>query len=455
MIFVPTKLIERSAMKRLLKLLINIKLTIIEKVEVIGGPDIWDMSLVLHVRPTKGQLLRCPKCGKRMPYYDEGRGIRDWRALDLGVMKVYLRGRAPRVMCSEHGALVASVPWARHDAWFTYSFEEQVAWMVQRSMQKTVISQIFRIDWETVGAIAKRVEEGVRAEMPNPFDGLVNIGIDETSYRRGHKYLTVVVNHDTGAVVWAHIKHGKEVLTKFFGLLTVKQREAIRNVTGDGAGWITECVEEFCPNAKRLLDAFHIVAWATDALDSVRRRIVNDLRKEERAQQKEKRKRGRPKKGEEAKPPVSAQIKGARFAVLKNPEDLTESQQAKIELLALENGQLYRAYMYKERLRLLLKLPVDEATAELDAWLSSACRSRIPEIVELSKKIRRHRERIIDTVASGLSNARVEAINNKIKVTIKLAYGFRNLDNLIGLIYLRCSNLPLALPGRRPHSKAA
>jgi transposase len=94
-------------------------------------------------------------------------------------------------------------------------------------------------------------------------------------------------------------------------------------------------------------------------------------------------------------------------------------------------------------------------SASIGEWLTSACRSRIPEIVELSKKIRRHRERIIDTVASGLSNARVEAINNKIKVTIRMSYGFRNMDNLIALIYLRCSNLPLCLPGRRPHSKLA
>ena len=441
-------------MKRLLKLLLNIKLTIIDKVEIVGGPDIWGMCVIVHVHPTKGQLLRCPICAKRMPYKDGGRGIRDWRALDLGVMRVYLRGKAPRVECAKHGVLVASVPWARHDSWFTYAFEEQVAWMVKQSTQKTVISQIFRIDWETVGSIAKRVEEDVRKKMPSPFDGLVNIGIDETSYRRGHKYLTVVVNHDTGAVIWAHVKHGKEVLTKFFELLTEKQRASIENVTGDGAGWITECVEEFCPNAKRLLDAFHIVAWATDALDNVRRRVVNDLKKEEGKEKKEKRKRGRPKKGEEVKPSASATVKKSRFAVLKNPEDLTENQQAKIELLALENGQLYRAYIYKERLRLLLKLPVDDATPELDSWLSAACRSRIPEIVELSKKIRRHRARIIDTVASGLSNARVEAVNNKIKVTIKLAYGFRNLENLISLIYLRCSILPLSLPGRRPHKKA-
>jgi transposase len=438
-------------MKRLLKLLLNIKLIIIEKVEVAGGPDIWGTSLVLHVRPTKGQTLRCPKCGRRMPYYDEGAGIRDWRALDLGIIRVYLRGRAPRVCCKEHGAIVASVPWARHNSWFTHDFEQWVCW-VSLHTNRSVVAGLCRIDWETVGAVIRRVEQDERAKRPSPLDGLRSVGIDETSYRKGHKYLTVVVNHDTGEVVWAGKGHGKEVLSRFFGLLSEEQRASIETVTGDGAGWITECVEDFCPNAVRLLDAFHIVAWATDALDSVRRRIWNDVRKSEK---KEKRRVGRPKKGEEALPSAADAVKGVRFALLKNPEGLTQNQQAKMEMLAAENGGMYRGYVLKERLRCLLKMTADEAAEELDGWLATACRCRIPEFVELSKKIRRHKQRILDTVASGLSNARVEAINNKIKVTIKMAYGFRNIDNLIAMIMLRCSNLPFALPGRRPHSKTS
>jgi len=432
-------------MKRLLKMLLNIKLTIIDKIEIAGGPEIWDTRLILHVRPTKGQLLRCPKCGKRMPYYDEGHGVREWRALDLGVIKVYLKGRAPRVCCAEHGVIVAAVPWARHGSWFTHDFESQVAWMVLNATRK-VVSELFRIEWATVGSIVARVSSDLRADMPSPFDGLVSIGIDETSYKKGWKYLTVIVNHDTGAIIWAHKGHGKEVLSQFFRLLTKEQSAQIRSVTGDGANWITDCVEEFCPNAKRLLDAFHIVSWATEALDSVRRRIWNELRT---PKDKEKRKNRR------MRPGAAADVKGTRFALLKNPEDLTQGQQARLEMLALENGQLHKAYLYKERLRLLLKMPVEDATLELDAWLRSSCHSKIPEIVELSKKIRRHKTRIIETIASGLSNARVEAINNKIKVTVRMAYGFKNIDNLIALIYLRCSKLPIHLPCRFLQPKVA
>jgi transposase len=319
---------------------------------------------------------------------------------------------------------------------------------------RSVVSECCRIDWHTVGYIIARVEADLRAKRASRFDNLVNIGIDETSYRKGHKYLTVVVNHDSGEVIWVHKKHGKEVLTKFFKTLTEEQRASIKCVTGDGATWITDCVSDFCPDATRLLDAFHIVSWATEALDNVRKRIWNEVRKEE-VKTKKKRGRGRPRSGDEQPASKATKLKGSRFSLLKNPEDLTRNQQAKLEMVAGEHDELYRAYLLKERLRLLLKMTADEAAAELDEWIPWAQRCRIPEFVDLSKKIRKHKERIIDTVASGMSNARVEGINNKIKVITKRAYGFRNIDNLIAMIYLCCSNLPFAPPGRRPIAAAS
>jgi len=432
-------------------MLLNIKTTAIESVQIEGFCDTRNTSLIVSVRPTKGQIHRCPECGRRCNYYDEGQGLRRWRSLDLGVIRVYLQGRAPRVICNEHGVVVASVPWAHHASRFTYDFEEWVSWLALNTT-RTVVSEICRIDYKTVGPVISRVQARIEATRPSRLDGLINIGIDETSYKKGHKYLTVVVNHDTGTVIWAHRGYGKSVLTLFFKMLTPEQRAQIKIVTGDGAGWITDCVNRYCPNVRRLLDGFHIVQWATDALDSVRRRVTTEIAA---TKTPAKYGRGRPKAGEVRPVPASKVVKGSRYTLLKNPENLSEDQQIRLEMLAKENSQLYRSYLLKEKLRLLLKMSAGAAETELGSWLSWASHSRIPEFTELAKKIRRHKEHILDTIASGYSNARVEAINNKIKVTIRMGYRFRNIDNLISMIMLRCSKLPLQLPSRCPLTTAA
>ena len=99
--------------------------------------------------------------------------------------------------------------------------------------------------WETVGRCVNRALHDLEPERSRRLDGLVNIGIDETSYKKGHKYITVIVNHDTNTVVWASEGHGKSVLEKFYKQLTPEQLSSIKVVTGDGAKWITECVNEY------------------------------------------------------------------------------------------------------------------------------------------------------------------------------------------------------------------
>jgi transposase len=304
-----------------------------------------------------------------------------------------------------------------------------------------------RIAWQTTGAIAKRVYDELKDAGPDLLDGLVRIGINETSYKKGHKYMTVVVNHDAGALVWAAKGHGKAVLNEFFKTLTEEQRKSIRIVTADGAKWIAECVEKWCPQAERCIDAFHVVQWATDTLDEIRKGIWRDLRREEKSQKKPG-KPGRPKKGEERSGSKASSIKGARYTLLKNPENRTESQDAQMELLVKSDPRLYRAFLLKEKLRLLFKLPLEQTKAELEGRIRWAQHCHLPEFVELQRKIRRHKDTILSTIRNSVSNARIEAINNKIKVTIRMGYGFRNLDNMIALVMLRCSKFNVTLSGR-------
>ena len=242
------------------------------------------------------------------------------------------------------------------------------AWLMTVANRKTV-SGFLHVSWRTAGAVARRVAERVKASMSSPFDGLTAVGVDGTGYRKGHAYLTVVVDHERHRVIWAHDGVGGDVFDMFFKALTPEQRASIKVVAGDGARWIDSCVGRWCPNAERVLDGFHIVSWMTGALDKVRKRLWNQARRD----------------GNEN---ATKRMRGAKHAVLKNPGDLMDRQSATLDGIRNTDpkGQIYRAWQFKELLRTLLKHPVEQARGELNHWVFRASHSRIPEIVELAKR---------------------------------------------------------------------
>ena len=381
--------------------------------------------IVVSVRLRRRHRPRCGRCGAKARLYDRGVGRRRWRSLDAGTLKVFIEADAPRVSCREHGVVVGRVPWARHDARHTRAFDDEVAWLVTHT-SKTAVMELMRVTWRTVGAITGRVVADSRAAK-DPFDGLERIGIDEISYRRGHKYLMVVVDHDSGRLVWAADGHDRKTLQAFFDLLGPQRAAKIRLVSADAAEWIGDCALAACTNAELCLDPFHIVRWATDALDVVRREIWNLLRKIGL-------------KGQ------AAHLKGCRYALWKNPDTLTERQGHKLAWIAKHNQRLYRAYLLKEHLRLVFAHRGRDAIVMLDDWLEWARRSQISAFVKLYHRIKKHRTGIIASVVHGLSNGLTESVNTKLRLLTRIAYGFTNTDNLIALCLLdrggHCPQLP-------------
>lgn len=444
----------------LCKKLLNVKNVVIENADCYSDQD-GVKHVLIHARPNKWHEDDCPICHKRCPRYDRRNPQpRMWRALDWGGTLVEVSYDTHRIECPVHGVLVADVPWAYPGSGFTKDFDLTVGWLAVY-LPRSTVSEYMRIDWETVGRCVHRTLNVIEPERSRRLDGLVNIGIDETSYKKGHKYITVIVNHDTNTVVWAAQGHGKSVLTQFYRQLTPQQLSSIRVVTGDGAKWITECVNEFTPDCERCVDPFHVVEWAMEALDEVRREVWREAYSE--AVQLAKahpRRKGRPREDDAEAAIVKAararaeEIKNSAYALGKAPEHLTENQQAKVAMIAENNNRLYRAYRMKETLRLLLKIKdVDEAAAELKRWLWWASHSRIDAFKKLYLKIKRHRDHILNTIRLGMSNARIEATNNKIKLIVRKAYGFRNIQNMLDMVYLVCSDLRVPLPNRK--SKAA
>jgi len=386
-----------------------------------------EQALVVSVRPRKATKRRCGQCGKRCPGYDRGEGRRRWRALDLGTVKAYLEADSPRVRCAEHGVVAAQVPWARHGAGHTYAFDDTAAWLVTHC-SKSAVRDLLRIAWRTVGSIVTRVVADAEANTDR-FANLTRIGIDEISYKRGHKYLIVVVDHDTGVLLWAHPGRDQKTLERFFERLGEQRAARITLVSADAAEWIANVVADRCPNAELCLDPFHIVAWATNALDEVRREVWNAARKS----------------GAKA---AAKDLKNARFALWKNPEDLTDRQATTLAGIAKTNAPLYRAYLLKEQLRQVFALKGAEGIALLDAWLKWAWRSQLPSFVKLARSIRDHRAGIDAALAHGLSNARVESVNTKLRLLTRIAFGFRSPEALVALAMLDLGGMCPPLPGR-------
>ena len=413
-----------------------------------------ELCVLIKVHLRKGLQWRCPVCGKRYTrIYDAPYENKRWRALDFGGILVYIEAYLPRICCKEHGVKTADVPWAFPNSNFTKDFDYTVTWM-GKYLSRSAISKYMRIDWRTVGRCIARVHEDLEPDVNVRLDGAMKIGIDETSYRKGHSYITVVVNHETNTVIWAAKDHGKSVLQKFCEQLTPEQRASIKVVTGDGARWITDCVKEYFPNAERCVDPFHVVEWANEALDKVR--VAAWRRAQEAAKAVAvSRGKGRPRKDDtEAQIAAAAkkkadQIKKSMYSLGKAPEHLTSNQAVRLEMIAKSDNQLYRAYLLKEKLRLIFQIDdVDEAEQELIAWVKWARHCRIPEFVELQRKIMRQKDHILNTIRLDVSNARIEATNNKIKLLIRQAYGFRDVDNMIHMVMLYCSDLKIPLPNR-------
>jgi len=270
----------------LCKKLLDVKGAVVEGCNFYTDPD-GVQHVRIYARPNKWHENDCPFCHKACPGYDRPtKTPRIWRALDWGSTIVEIEGTTHRVECPVHGKVTADVPWAYPKSSFTKDFDLVVGWLAVY-LPRSTVSEYMRIDWATVGRCVSRTLDVIEPERAKRLDGLVNIGIDETSYKKGHKYITVVVNHDTNTVVWAAPGHGKKALESFYRQLTPEQLSSIKVVTGDGARWITDCVNEFTPNAEHCVDPFHVVKWGMEALGKVRRDVWREAYAEANALAKE------------------------------------------------------------------------------------------------------------------------------------------------------------------------
>ena len=361
-------------------------------------------------------LLTCPECGTQVRGRFEQK-IRQWRHLALWGFATYLEGPIRRLRCPTCKTVRTElVPWARPDSDFTRPFEDVVASLAQR-LNRSAVAELTGIAWPTVGNIAQRL---VNEKLdPERFENLRRIGVDEISYRRHHKYLTVVVDHDTERVIWAAEGKNAETLHSFFELLGPERLLDLEIVSMDMSGAYQKAVREALPHADIVFDRFHVAKLAQEALDEVRRDLMRSLEAKQR------------------KP-----LKKSRWALLKRADTLSAKQEAKISEIQRLNRPLYRAYLLNKSFLEIFDAPdVHAARREIQGWLSWASRSRLKPFVRFGRTVRKHLDGILRFIECRLTNARLEGMNNKIRLLSHRAYGFHSADPLIATIYLCCSKL--------------
>ena len=369
--------------------------------------------------------LVCSRCGQvYRATYDSA--WRRWRHLDVAGQRCFIAYELRRVECRDCGVWVEAVPWARPDARHTRDFENLVAFCAQQ-MAKSQVQALLRIAWDTVGRIVERVVADHLDE--SRLAGLVAIGCDELSYRRGQRYLTNVADHASGRIVWSSPGRNAQTLEAFFDALGERKR-SIRAVSIDMSGGYERAIRAVLPDARIAFDPFHVVALAGRAVDDVRRAEWNAKGK--------------------SRTPEGKWLKNVRFALRKAPDKLTDRQRVALAQIQHTNAQLFRAYLLKEQLRQLYHLddPTSDAEAHLDAWLAWASRSRLRPFVRLARTIRRYRDGILAAVTLGLTNARLEGLHSKVRLLSHRSFGFHSAAPLIALIYLCCARITINLPLR-------
>ena len=395
----------------------------------IGLPGLWVKGVRIETRGAETPIvvieirrrfhkLTCPECGTQVRgRFDERK--RWWRHPGIWGHRTYLEGPIRRLRCPECEAVrTEEVPWARPRSWFTRFFEDAVGLLAQQ-LSHTAVAELGGISWATVGSIAERlVAEKLHEDR---FENLRRIGVDEISYRKHHKYLTVVVDHDRNRVIWVGVGKSGDTLAEFFKELGPERAACLEMASIDMSAGYEKALRAYAPQAEIVFDRFHVARLANDALTAVRRQEAGKLAPFERAA-----------------------LKGTRWILLKRRERLDADQAATLAAIRHTNAPVYRASLLKESFLDVFTTP-DRPTAErrLREWLAWACRSRLRPFVRLGRTVRKHLDGILAFIDSGLTNARLEGMNNKIRLLSHRAFGFHSADPLIATVYLCCSGIVL------------
>ena len=358
-------------------------------------------TIILHVQ-TKERIKTCPRCGKRH-FVKNGYRFRDFVGLPIGGKKVIIRMKVQRYKCKDCDFdQQERIPFVTGSRSYTHRFAKYVVGLL-RGMTLQDVSNHLGVSWDTVKEIHSTYLE--RHYSPPSLEGVENIGIDEFAVRKGHVYKTIVVDLDSGRILYVGDGKGTDALTGFWKKVKRKGIR-IRYVATDLSTAFIASVMENCPEATLVFDHFHVVKLMNEKLDDIRRKAYNmekDVNKRK-------------------------VLKGTRYLLLGNGADIFDKQyRTRLDNALAMNEPLSKAYYLKEQLREIWMQPMKSmAEGVLDDWVRQAEQSRIPQLMKMAVTKKAYRRGILAWYDCHLSTGKVEGINNKIKVMKRNAYGFRD-----------------------------
>ena len=375
----------------------------------------------------KGKLA-CPECGADSSRYDKRE--RRWRHLDTCQYRTILVADVPRVECAEHGVKTIRVPWAEPGSPFTALFEALVIdWLKAANTQ--AVSSLLGLTWDQVDGVMQRaVRRGLERRTLAPAR---RIGVDETSFQKRHEYVTLVADSERGVVQHVADGRGKDALSAYYSEFTTEELASIETVAMDMWGAYIQATLEALPEAesKIAFDKFHVAMHLGEAVDRVRREENRALRE----------------RGDD-------RLVGSKHLWLYHPDRLPEQRAERFEALRRSTLKTARAWSIKELAMEMWESPDREtATAIFQAWYGWAIRSRLEPIKRVARMIKRHLTGVLNAIATGATNARLEGLNTKVQWLKRSARGFRNRDRFRNAIYFHLGGLDL-YPAALTHSNS-
>jgi transposase len=385
----------------------------VEKVEFIAQAGTLVNELHLHVNHKPLQKFRAED-GKEYPVYDHV--DRTWRHLNFFQHECYLHARVPRVKSKDGNTLQVDVPWAKPGSSFTLLFEAFSLFLLQAGASLTSAGELMKVDSRVIGRIVNYyVAVALATEKLEPVEAL---GIDETSVKKGHNYVTVLTDLERKKVVAVSPGKDGEAVSKSLEIMSKRgaQPGEVKKVAMDLSPAYTAAVLDQLPQAAIIYDRFHLEQLLSRQLDTIR--------KQEQAE--------------------NQLLRKTKYLWLRNNANLTQKQSDQIHYLSITFPNLGKAYQLKEQFKEIYNNaePAD-ALAALKEWIRLAEVSKLAPLQTFVNTLKAHWSGIVTYFHTRLTSAFAERTNLKIQEIKRTAKGYRNLNNYIAMIYFHCGGLNL------------